>query len=215
MSFRLKEMLPPLPTRGGSGYIEILFGTRWVKLDAPFVRSDFPVSNFLYAPSNILLYMRNDSEIIVMRYDDTYSIYTAKDRKLIEEGVYDMSYVLDIVEIVPTGQAGLDFSPVVEYSAESEGAPINWIQAYSVRVKDDNHYVYLDPNDHMAYVYTMEDNPWFYEAWKKNPTASPEIYHIYKDELDENGNPKSVHTEHTTGREFICTPLMRPTKIGI
>lgn len=102
MSIKFRKDGPTYPTSVSDGKLVVYMGTGSFVMNFDFLKSTHEQSNVYFPMCNIMAYLENDIEIIVMRFDGTVTKYT-KDYEVIGFSKFDVKSIYSNLITLPVG----------------------------------------------------------------------------------------------------------------
>ena len=102
MSLKFRKDGPTYPTEVKDGSLIVYMGTGSFSVKFPFLLADHLLSNISFPMSNIMVYLDNGEEIIVMRFDGTVTKYN-QNLEVVGFSKFDKNELYEHVTTLPVG----------------------------------------------------------------------------------------------------------------
>ena len=102
MAIKFRKDGPTYPTEVKDGKLIVHLGTGSFAEEFPFLLTDHQTSNVSFPMSNIMVYLQNDVEIIIMRFDGTVTKFNL-DREIVGFSKFDKDKLYKHIITLPVG----------------------------------------------------------------------------------------------------------------
>lgn len=102
MSIKFRKDGPTYPTSVCDGVLSVYMGTDCFTVEYPFLTCDHNISNNWFPMCNIMVYLENDTEIIVMRFDGTVTKFN-KSKEVVGFSKFDTRSIYKNIITLPVG----------------------------------------------------------------------------------------------------------------